>query len=98
MKGSLWNMAKMPNLRVKLNSGLVRPLKQDPCWEMDVILNVNFELSGNNKDQLRDLYHYLNQKVIAAINTLDGSMLKDSLIRSHQVDYMSSVLISAETV
>ena len=65
---------------------------------MDVILNVNFELSGNNKDQLRDLYHYLNQKVIAAINTLDGSMLKDSLIRSHQVDYMSSVLISAETV
>ena len=65
---------------------------------MDVILNVNFELSGNNKDQLRDLYHYLNQKVIAAINTLDGSMLKDNLIRSHQVDYMSSVLISAETV
>ena len=65
---------------------------------MDVILNVNFELSGNNKDQLRDLYHYLNQKVITAINTLDGSTLKDNLIRSHQVDYMSSVLIPAETV
>ena len=26
--------------------------------------NVNFALSSQNKDQLRDLYNYLNQKVI----------------------------------
>ena len=33
-----------------------------------------------------------------AINTVDGSMLRDNLITSHQVDYMSSVLIPAEAV
>ena len=32
------------------------------------------------------------------INTLDGSTLGDDLIANHQVDYMSSVLILAETV
>ena len=36
--------------------------------------------------------------MIAAINTVDGSMLKDNLVTSHQVDYMSSVLIPAEAV
>ena len=56
--------------------------------------NVNFALSSNNKDQLRDLYNYLNQKVITAINTLDGSTLGDNLITSHQVHYMSSALIN----
>ena len=39
-------------------------------WEMDVMPNVNFALSSQNKDQLKDLYNYLNQKVITAINTL----------------------------
>ena len=38
--------------------------------EMDVMPNVNFALSSQNKDQLRDLYNYLNQKVITTINTL----------------------------
>ena len=33
-----------------------------------------------------------------AINTVDSSMLRDNLITSHQVDYMSSVLIPAEAV
>ena len=51
--------------------------------------NVNFALFGNNKDQLRDYYSYLNEKVITTINTLDGSTLGDNLIMSHQVDYMS---------
>ena len=37
---------------------------------MDIMPNVNFALSdSNNKDQLRDLYNYLNQKVITKINT-----------------------------
>ena len=51
---------------------------------MDVMPNVNFAFSGKNKDQLRDLYDYLNQKVITAINTIDGSTLVDNLISSHQ--------------
>ena len=63
---------------------------------MDVMPSVNFALSSNNKDQLRDLYNYLNQKVTTAINTLHGSMLGDNLITSHQVDYMPSALIPAE--
>ena len=65
---------------------------------MDVMLNVNFVVSSNNKDQLRDLYICLNQNVITATNFLDGSPLRDYLIRSDQVDYMSSVLISSEGV
>ena len=65
---------------------------------MDVVLNMNFALSGNNKNQLRDFYNYLNQKVITAINTLDGSKLGHNLITSHELDYMSSGLISVEAV
>ena len=57
---------------------------------MDVMPNVNFALSNKNEDQLRDLYNYLDQNVITAINTVDGSTLEDNLITSHQVDYISS--------
>ena len=42
--------------------------------------------------------YYLNQKVITAINTFDGSTLGDNLITSQHVNYMSSVLIPAEAV
>ena len=52
----------------------------------------------SNKDQLRDLKNFLNQKMIAAISTVDGSMLRDNLITSHQVDYLSPALIPAEPV
>ena len=89
VKDCLWNMAKTPNSRVKLNSTLAPSFQQQPCWEMDVIPNVNFALSSNNKDQLRDLYNYLNRRVITVFNTLDGSTLGGNLIMSHQVDYMS---------
>ena len=65
---------------------------------MDVMQSVNFGLFSNNKDQHRDLYNYLDQEVITATNTLDGSTLEDNLITSHQVDYISSVLLSAEAV
>ena len=75
-------------------------------------IKCEFAVSSNNKDQIRDLLfidssiqlrdllllNYLNQKVISDINTLDGSTLGDSLITSHQVDYMPSVLIPAEAV
>ena len=65
---------------------------------MDVMSNVNFALSSNSKDQLRDLYNHLNQKVTTVINNVDGSALGDNIITSHQVDYMSSALIPAEAV
>ena len=62
-------------------------------------MDVNFALSdSNNKDQLRNLYNYLNQKVIIAINTYHSFMLGNNLITSHQVDYMPSALIPAEAV
>ena len=63
---------------------------------MDLMSKVNFALSSNKKDQLIELYNYLNQKGISAINTLDGSTLGANLILSHQVNYMSSVLIPTE--
>ena len=81
-----------PNPRVKVNFTLARSFQKEPCWEMDVMPNANFELFTNIKDQLRNLHNYLNQKVITAINTLDGSTLGDNLITSHQVDHMSSAL------
>ena len=65
---------------------------------MVVMQNLNFALSSKNKDQLRDLYNYLNQKVITAINAVDGSTLGDNLITSHQVDYISSAVIPAEAL
>ena len=65
---------------------------------MDVMPNVNFALSSSNKDQIRDLYNYLNQKMITAINTLDSSTLGNNLISSHQLDCMSSGLVPAEAV
>ena len=58
----------------------------------------NFALSSINNDQLEDMQNYLNRRLIAAINTADGSTLGDNLITSHQVDYMSSVFIPAEAV
>ena len=80
-----------PNPRVKVNSTLVRSFQQEPCREMDVVPNVNFALTDSiNKDQLRDLYNYLNQKVITAINTYDSSTLGNNLITSHQVGHMYS--------
>ena len=58
-----------PNPRVKVNSTLAWSFQQEACWEMGVMLKVNFTLFSNNKDELRDLYNYLNQKVITAIST-----------------------------
>ena len=64
--------------------------------QRSVIPSKNFALSGINKDQLKDMQNYLNQKMMAAIDTVDGSTLEDNLITSHQVDYMSSAIIPAE--
>ena len=44
---------------------------------------VNFTLSVNNKNQLRDLYNF-EIRVIMAINNLDGSTLGDNLIQANK--------------
>ena len=97
-EGCLLNIDKSTRKSWKLRSTLARSFQLEPYWETDVMSDVNFALFGNNKDQLRDFYIYLNEKVITTINSLDGWMLGDSLIISHQVDYMPSALISAEAV
>ena len=56
--------------------------------------HLNFALSSNIKYQLGDL----NQKLITTINALDCSTLGDNLITSHQVYYVSKVLIPGESV
>ena len=81
-----------PNPRV--NSTLAASFQQEPCWDCDVMSNVNFALSSNSKDQLGDL----NKKLITAISTLDGFTLGGDLITSHQVDNMSTTLIPTEAV
>ena len=67
---------------------------------MDVVSNANFWLSNNNKDQLKELYKDLNEKLINAINTLDASTLAGNLtmIKNHQLDYLSIAVIPPETV
>ena len=56
-----------PNPRVKVRTFIVFP--REPCCEKGVMLNVNFVLCSNSKDELRDLYDFLNQKVITSINS-----------------------------
>ena len=46
--------------------------------------NVSFVISSNSKDQLGDL----NRKFVTAINTLDGSTLRNNKITIHQVDFI----------
>ena len=43
--------------------------------QQSVIPSENVALSSINKDQLKDLSNYLNQKMITAIDTVDGSTL-----------------------
>ena len=55
-------------------------------------------LSSINRDQLKDSHNYLNQKMIASINTVVDSTLGDNLVMSHTGDYMSPALIPSEAV
>ena len=57
-------------------------------------------LSSNNKDQLKELYKDLNEKLIKAINTLDDSTFADTLImiKNNQLCYLSTAVISPEAV
>ena len=91
-----------PNPRVKLNSTVVRSFQQETCWEMDIMPNMNFVHSdSNNKDQLKGLHNYLNQKIITASNTYDSSRLGNNLITYEppsRLLYMSPSVIPAEAV
>ena len=91
-----------PNPRVKLNSTVVRSFQQETCWEMGIMPNMNFVHSdSNNKDQLKGLHNYLNQKIITASNTYDSSRLGNNLITYEppsRLLYMSPSVIPAEAV
>ena len=52
---------------------------------------VNFTLSVNNKNQLRDLYNF-EIRVIMAINNLDGSTLGDNLIQANKRKFQLKLL------
>ena len=83
-KGRPWNMAKS-TLKSKFHLLPYVVFSTRDQWTVTPI--ENFALSSISKDQR-----------IAAINTADGSTLGDNLIKRHQVDYMSSVLIPAKGV
>ena len=57
---------------------------------MDLMSNVNFTLSSNNKNKLSEFYVDLNEESITATNILDdyASELK--------VDYLSSAIVPSE--
>ena len=55
----------------------------------------NFSLSSMNKDHLKELQNYLNQKMIVVIDTVNDSPLGDKRITSHR---MHSALVPAEAV
>ena len=69
---------------------------------MDIMPNTNFVHSdSNNKDQLKGLHNYLNQKMITASNTYDSSRLGNNLITYEppsRLPYMSPSVIPAEAV
>ena len=64
----LWNMAKSTR-KSEFHSCVVFLTRVLQSREMDVMLNANFALSSNNKDELTDLYNYLIPKVITVINS-----------------------------
>ena len=70
------------NPQAKVNSTHAWSFQRESCYKKHIMPNVNFVLCSNNKDELRDLYDYLNQKVITAIN--------NGISSNHQTDYMSS--------
>ena len=51
------------NPRVKVNSTLALSFQHEPWCEMEEMPNVSYALPRKNKDQQRDFYNYLNQKV-----------------------------------
>ena len=61
------------------------------------MLNVNFALSSNNKDHLRELYNDF-EELITVIDAGDGSALAYNIRTSCQVDYLSSAFIPAGAV
>ena len=63
--------------------------------QRSVMPSENFSLSSINKDHLKELQNYLNQKMIAVIDTVNDSPLGDNRITSH---HMYSALIPAEAV
>ena len=55
-------------------------------WEMDVISNVNFVVSGN----VDKFYHGLNEKLFTVNNILDDFVFEDNFIKIQEVGYLDS--------
>ena len=92
-KGRSWSMAKY------LWESQFHPCAGFSAREQGSVMpSKNFLLSRISKDEIKDLQNYLNWKMIAAVNTVDGSTLGDNLITCHQVDYTFSALITAVAV
>ena len=47
-------------------------------------------------DKINLTYNGLIEKLMTAINTLDGPTLANNLIKNHEKDYLSTTLIPAE--
>ena len=92
-KGRLWSTAKS-TCKCEFH-----PYAVFSAWaQWKVKSSDKLALSSINKDQRKDSHNYLNQKMIASINTVVDSALGDNLVMSHTVDYMSPALIPAEAV
>ena len=92
-KGRLWSMAKSTCKREFHTYAVFSARAQRKVKPSDKLA-----LSSINKDQLKDSHNYLNQKMIASINTVVDSTLGDNLVMSHTGDYMSPALIPSEAV
>ena len=92
-KGRLWSTAKS-TCKCEFH-----PYTVFSAWaQWKVKSSDKLVLSSINKDQLKDSHNYLNQKMIASINTVVDSTLGDNLVMSHTGDYMSPALIPSEAV
>lgn len=72
---------------------------------MDVVWNMNFALSSNNKNKLREFYIDLIEELITATNTADYALELNSRIKkqesqtkSHNIDQLSSAIIPSKAV
>ena len=49
------------NTRIKMNSTTICSFQQDPRQKIGIMSNVNFTLSSNNNDELRELLFYIGR-------------------------------------
>ena len=83
-----------------------RSLKKKLCREMNVMTNMNFTLSSNDKNKLREFYDDVNEELITDTNIsenyaseLNSKITKqESQSKNYKVDYLSSAIIPSKAV